>query len=142
MAEHGLIVADAGRARFFLSNDRLTPLEEVLDLIAPEERLPGAESISDAPGRNRGSTLTPRTPVKDHRENEFARRVAQQALERVHDAERWIVVAPPKFLGRLRAAFDERFVDRVVATLDRDYSRLPVHDLPDAIRQALPHTRW
>ncbi|MEM6925505.1 MAG: host attachment protein [Myxococcota bacterium] len=142
MSEHGLIVADAGRARFFLTNVELRPLDELLALIAPEERLPGAESMSDAPGRKQGSTLTPRTSVKDHREDVFARRVAEHALAQLEEAERWIVVAPPQFLGRLRSAFDPTFLDRIVATLARDYSRLPTHELSDAIREALPHTRW
>ena len=140
MAMHGLIVADAGRARFFTADVRLERLDETFDLIAPEERMQGSDLYTDAQGRDRGSVLSPHTPWRDQQEETFAARVAKQALERLDDGERWIVVAPPKFLGRLRGAFDKRFLDRVVASLDKDYTKMPAHQLGDAIRKGLPPT--
>jgi len=42
--------------------------------------------------------------------------------------------------GRLRPELDASFHERVVASLDKDLSRLPTRALGDAIRRALPPT--
>ncbi len=61
MAHHGIILADAARARFFTADVRLEELEEVLDLVHPESQMAGRETHTDGPGRFRGDTPEPPT---------------------------------------------------------------------------------
>lgn len=140
MAHHGLIVADAARARFFTADVRLDQLDEVYDLIHPQAQMSGAETHTDGHGRNRGAPLDPHTDRKQHEERVFARQVGAEALELLSRGEQWIIVAAPSFLGELRRHMPKAVKDRVVAEISKDLSKLPAHELPDAIRRALPPT--
>ncbi|MBX2797554.1 MAG: host attachment protein [Myxococcales bacterium] len=135
---HVMIVADAARARFFTADAELEQLEEVAHLEHPEGRLHGREIYTDGHGRRSGASLDPHTERKQSTDDAFARRVATEATRWQEQGERWIVVAPPAFLGRLRTHLSPQIAGRVVASVHKDLTHVPVHDLGHAVRRALP----
>lgn len=105
-----VVVASAARARIFEVDGRCEPLQEVMDLVNPEDRLQAQALKSDKPGRAfdrqggqrhaMGTTVSPKEQV--------AIRFAKQVVDRL-DADRHrgrfgklCVVASPHFLGLLR----------------------------------------
>ena len=122
------IVADAARARLFALEGRGAPLNELEDLIRAEGALKGGEIEADRPGRTFDSVGSGRhamEPSLDPRKEEaqrFAREIANQ-LEtsyKNHEFERLCLIAPPEFLGMLRAELDGALADAVAGELNKD----------------------
>ncbi len=137
---HLIIVADSARARFFTADEAIERVEETLDLLHPQAQLKAADVYTDNSGRRGTGSTAPHTSMKDAEAQSFARTVARAALERVDDHERFIIAAPPQFLGALRGAFDARVRSKVVASIDRDFTRVTIHELPRALRRHLSPT--
>ena len=51
------------------------------------------------------------------------------------------MVAPPQFLGDLRAAMSQQLQASVAAEVAKDLSKLPLHDLQDHLREVLDAQR-
>jgi protein required for attachment to host cells len=65
----------------------------------------------------------------------FAHYIAE-TLESAHAQnafDRLIIVAPPAFLGHLRAAMSHRLQKSIYATLDKDYTHLDTDELHERI---------
>jgi protein required for attachment to host cells len=137
-----VLVADSGRARLFEAGGAKAPLEEQTDLIMPSARLQEQDLVSDRPGRSFDSagqgrhSMEPSTPPKEVESDRFAARIAALlASERAAGKyTRLVLVAPPSFLGQLRAALSDQVRALVSAELDKDLVRFDV----DAIRERLP----
>ncbi|MEZ4320515.1 MAG: host attachment protein [Myxococcota bacterium] len=117
-----IIVADNGRARIF-ENDGEHPVTEVEGLIHPEARVPHRDV------EHRWA---------DEELEHFARTVAHRTRRGLDDGafESLVLVAPPRFLGRLRHALDARVAGTVVQDLGKDYTRLKPRDLSVALEKA------
>ena len=137
---HCLILADAARARFLTADELVDGLVEVVDLVQPAAHMRSGELYSDGQGRRGNAALEPHTMPRDIQDKAFAHRIADMALERIDDYERLIVVAPPSFLGELRRALPARVSAKVVASIDKDFSSLALHDIGPAVRRHLPPT--
>jgi protein required for attachment to host cells len=105
-----VVVASAARARFFEANGKAGALQEVKNLVNPEDRLQSQALKTDKPGRAfdrtggqrhaMGTAVDPKEQVAIR----FAKQVAE-ALDADHYQKRFdalCVVAPPHFLGLLR----------------------------------------
>jgi protein required for attachment to host cells len=71
------------------------------------------------------------TDWHDLEEHKFAREVAA-ALEKIvreRQVETLIVVAPPRALADLRKAFHDDVKKKIVAEIDKDLSKLPLHEI-------------
>jgi protein required for attachment to host cells len=55
--------------------------------------------------------------------------------------ERLIIVAPPQFLGDLRAAMPQQLQASVAEEVGKDLSKLPLHELQDHLREVLDAQR-
>ena len=80
--------------------------------------------------------IEPRTNPKDHEATVFARRLAE-TIERARaksQVERVLLVAPPEFLGHLRAALDANARKIVHGEFNLNVVRMA----PDEIRRRLP----
>ena len=138
-----LVVADAGRARIFKTDAELEQLVEIEDLLHPGARLKTSELASDRPGRtNSGSSARSAVTKSDPHEQEEvkAARAVARYLEEAHAGHRFrdlVLVASPVFLGRLRAELRNGAGRAVTATVDRDYSHLPGHEIRALVKRQL-----
>jgi protein required for attachment to host cells len=91
---------------------------------------------ADKPGRNHSSTGTGSSAVEQTDWHEQEERAFLLQLARHLDAaigagkiKSLIVAAPPRALGVLRSAYTQRLRDAVSAEVDKDFVKLPVHQI-------------
>ena len=144
-----VLVADAARARLFQVERPQQTLSAALGRELIGSNLPSREIASDRPGRtfDRGGegrhAKEPSTDPARHAQEEFARDVVRLLDEKRESRsfERLIVVAPPQFLGDLRAAMPQQLQAAVAAEVAKDLSKLPMHELQDHLREVLDAQR-
>jgi protein required for attachment to host cells len=123
-----IIVAESARARIFTVSGIGGKFQEVADLSHPESRLHDRELSSDLPGRtfdSRGDGRHAMEPATDPQEREaqaFAREIARQIDrgQREGNFDSLMLVAPPKFLGRLRAELSKSARNALIGELDKN----------------------
>ncbi|WP_368415320.1 host attachment protein [Falsiroseomonas sp.] len=126
------LLADAGHARVFarrLPAGRWAELpDQALENPTPPSRALGTER----PGRVQESASTtrhaiePRTDPHRAARRGFARRLAERLDDDAHHFASLLLVAPPAFLGELRAELGPKAGPKVAGSLDRDLVKLPV----------------
>jgi len=131
-----LVFVGDGRKALFLRNEGGAMLpylkaEKVLEDHNPPTHAQG----SDRPGRVVEST-SQRTALEnadwhDIEERRFVRRVAAEMKElvRARSVKAIVVVAPPRALAELRAAFHDDIKTRIVGEISKDLTKLPVGDI-------------
>jgi len=140
-----IVVADASAARIFVlagPRQRIS-LEPVRELAADIK--PSREIGSDRPGRtfDRGGpgrhAEEPPTDPKRHAKASFAREVAQTLDDerRRNSFAGLTVVAPPQFLGDLRGAMSGELRALVEAEINKDLTKLPLHELTPQLQDLL-----
>jgi protein required for attachment to host cells len=103
-------------------------LQESTDLSHPESRLHDTELSSDLPGRTfdiQGQGRHGMEPATDPKEREaqaFAAEIARHIERGRHEGnfDGLVLIAPPKFLGRLRAELTKPARDALVGELDKN----------------------
>ncbi len=156
--ETWVVVADAGRARFFrvgkpgslvppgagaTAEEAPMVLEEFRDLTHPASRLHENEMATDEPGfgtvRNMRGKFGMGSPVEPKEEEaiRFAAVVADALLEDAGKYGRLYLCSAPHFLGLLRKHLDSRVQDRIAAEIDRDYSLLDAGEIGKHLRDLL-----
>ena len=136
MATTWIIAADSSRARILQVTDRGRHLDEIDDLQNPEGRAHDRELISDAhprfsgPGGGPGSDRQEMS-AKEHATELFAKRIADylESARTAHRYDRMHLIAPPKFLGRLRQALGKDTARLVAEELPKDLSWLNAREL-------------
>lgn len=153
-----IAVADDRRARIFLSRTD-QPMRELEDLMQPQSRLDDQEHHTDAKGHygsagfagsgspghhgtihGSGHSAEPRTSTEDKLEAQFARQLAQRLEGARRDGayEHLILIAAPRFLGRLRAQLSPQVTKHLAHTIAKDLSKLSVTDIESRLQaQAL-----
>ncbi len=123
-----IVVAESARARIFIMPGIGGKLQEVTDLSHPESRLHDTELSSDLPGRTFDSQgqgrhrMEPTTDPKEREARAFAAEIARH-IERGRNEGNFdalVLIAPPKFLGRLRAELTKPARDTLVGELDKN----------------------
>lgn len=137
-----VLVANASRARLFSADPSQKEKEWKLvsELQHPESRAAGHELLADRPGNARhsgmgGAGLAPHNDPKEVEAKKFAHELSQ-ALSRAFDEhayEKLVLVAPPHFLGLLRAELEDKVAKRVGASHGKDYHELSVRELAERI---------
>jgi protein required for attachment to host cells len=102
-----------------------------------DENPPTHEQGTDRPGRafkRAGTNLRSGVEETDWHELEkhrFAQRVAAAMERLVHEQEvkALVVVAPPRTLADLRGAFHPDVKGRIIAEIDKDLTKHPVHEI-------------
>lgn len=110
MNQTWILIGDGSHARFFQATDAVSPWQ----LLRKVDR-----------EHSREKTDRPETH-EDRGEHEFAR-VLVKELETARESgsfKQLVLVAPPKFLGQLRAELQAPLAACVVKTLDKDYAHL------------------
>ena len=123
-----IIVADSARARIFSMPGAGGKLQELADLSHPESRLHDTELSSALPGRTFDSHgqgrhgMEQATDPKEREAQAFAAEIARHLDQgqREGSFDSLMLVAPPKFLGRLRAGLNKATRDALVGELDKN----------------------
>jgi protein required for attachment to host cells len=123
-----IVVAASARARIFSVSGIGGTLQEIADLTHPEARLQDRKLSSDRPGRSFDSHgqgrhgMEQTTSAQEHESHLFAVEIADY-IDRGRHGESFdslILVAPPKFLGRLRPELSKSARDLLVGELDKN----------------------
>lgn len=134
-----IVVADAARARIFTRDGH--ELSEREDLDNPEGRLHEGDLVTDNRSDVHESSVTDfrsspeEGASRDHAEELFAKRV----VEHLHKArtdnrmEKLVLVATPRFLGRLRDNLDAPTRDLIVGTLDKELTKASREEIREAV---------
>jgi protein required for attachment to host cells len=126
-----LVVANASRARIYQVHSGQLEVMETLQ--HPASRARASELVSDRPGRafddNGGggphrSSMTPPTDPHEVEMLAFAREVGRRTSIQARRGRfpELLLFAPPRFLGRLKAAIDPVVARRIVASVSHDYT--------------------
>lgn len=126
-----ILIADAGRARLLAWTPEDRSLRTVSNIDHPAGRAPGRDLVSDRPGRRAGDGssrgATDGADPRAKQEDRFAASLAEHLESAAADGgfDDLAVVAPPAFLGRLRAAWSKSVAGRVREELGVDLAGLP-----------------
>jgi protein required for attachment to host cells len=139
-----IVLADAATARIYEPQADRREWRLVAERTHPESRAKESELRTDKPGRVKQSAgsraaLEPTTPRKEVEMEKFARQIAKtldDALVR-KAFDRLVLVAPPAFVGLLRATLPERVEARISTTLEKDYLHVDPHELRDRLQAQL-----
>ena len=90
---------------------------------------PGRVFAAAAPGSRR-SAVEP-TDWHELEEHRFARMVAEafEKLVRERKVKAAVIVAPPRTLAELRQAFHNDVKTRIIAEIDKDFTKHPVYEI-------------
>lgn len=140
-----ILAADSYRARLFELPPR-GELREIGDFVHPAGRERERDLLADAPGRyftkgrrDQTSANEPHTPAEQVEEEKFARQLAEE-LERGRTANRYdrlCLVAPPRFLGRIKEALGKEVGKRVSLTVPKDLASFDAETILAAVRPGL-----
>ena len=140
-----IIVADGTQAQIYSNKGPGTGLETVLPQPLVAGTPPGGEIASDRPGRvfdiagEGRHAVQPASDPHRHLQKIFAGEVAKVLNRRLKDDtfQQLVVIAAPKMLGDLRAAFGENIRKLVIAELDKDLSKLTIHQLAGRVGKVI-----
>ncbi len=132
-----VMVADAARARFFLSDGHDVQPVDGATFENPAAHGFSRDLVSDKPGRSIesvGGAHHAQEPKHDpHRAAKaaFAKRVADYVEQSAVDDkfDDLVVVAPPQMLGDLRGALGKHAAARLVGTASKDLMKIPSGEL-------------
>ncbi|MGO4174782.1 host attachment protein [Bosea sp. TAF32] len=129
-----MIICDARKAMFLRNEGSPTLLKlEVEQIKQASPNPPNGQQGADRPGRMQNAvaptSATDETDWHDLAEKQFARETAA-ALNLASQSGRSrgiVLVAPPRILAVLRQHLDEQSRSRIVAEVDKDLTKHPIH---------------
>ena len=139
-----IVVADAGRARVFRPgrpDEGFVPVEGG-SFDNPNVHDATRDLGTDRPGRSVESVgaarhaQEPRVDLHRQAKSNFAKLIAEYVDRGAQDKkfDDLVLVAPPQMLGDLRAALGKQSADRIVSTIDKDLTKLPLPEMAESIR--------
>jgi len=131
------VIADAARAEALIKRRAETGYDTVRTWENPDVHRRDAELGADKPGRAfdslgpQRSAMEPRETPKEAAKKDFARDLLADLEGAVAsgEAEAIVLVAPPKFLGELRAMMPASLSHKVREEVAKDYTQLPRAEL-------------
>jgi protein required for attachment to host cells len=136
-----VVVADSGSARIFGAESPVGPLQELADFAHPEAGVAERELVSDRAGRTsdshgRSHSYEGEDSPREVEARTFAKLLGHEiCLARARgDFDRLLLVAPPRFLGELRASLDAQTRKHINSELPSDFVALSAEE----IRARLP----
>ncbi len=140
-----VVVADSGSARIFTADSPLGPLVEFADYAHPEALVNERRLVSDRAGRTtdshgRSHAYESEDSPQEHEFKAFARLLGEEiCLARAKgEFDHLFLVAPPQFLGMLRASLDAETGKRIETELSKNLVGLSAAE----IRARLPESLY
>jgi len=136
MSTTWILVANASQAKLYANTGPNKGLKLVKDLKHPESREKASDLVSDRPGQMHGPGNGHRAgqPKTDPKTNE-ARHFAQELARELNHSRssglvgRFILVAPPAFMGLLNEKLDGPTASLVSDRFEKDYTKTTEKDL-------------
>ena len=138
-----ILVADGGRAVLYSRTTHQPKLHQMESFDNVAGRMPDHLSQADQLGSSQrghgmhGSSMTPVTDPKLHRQELFAKEVCALLHQRLTGYDELILIAAPRFLGELRKQLDEAVLAKTIAQFDKDLTHVTEHDLPEHLHKLL-----
>ena len=140
-----VLVGDGRNARFLRNKGTPRNPEFILEREVSQDNPPTREQGTDRPGRKSGIDGVSRTAIEEtdwhqRAEQKFAAEIAETLyeMEHAHKFEELVVIAPPKMLGDLRAAFHPEVSRCIVAEVPKNLTAQPIRDLARALGTESP----
>ena len=152
MKTRWILVADASRARFFREDPKERTFEQIGAFDHEASRAKVRDLMADANGRKPvGPSMSaghlahgrpgaePDTDAKSVEAEKFARELADYIESGVlaHAFESLVLVAPPHFLGLLRAQLGKEAPRHVETTIDKDLTMFDLRDIEQRMQTFL-----
>lgn len=145
MKDTWVVAAESSRARIFRCRALAGPYTEIETLAHEAGREHSRDLKSDRPGRSVGShggqqhAVEPPTDPHRHERAVFAAQIAERLEHGRVQGEfaDLVLVAPPAFLGELRAALGTDCSRQVRGSLDKDLVREPVEEIARHVAAAI-----
>lgn len=138
-----ILVADSGRAKVFSAETPLTSLEPVFDQVNFQGRKKASEVYSDRPGSKQTSTGGYHSFAGErntHEDEKFSRQLCKFLCD-AHEGKKFdslILIAPPHFLGELRAHLHKQCQEVLLNTIHKDLVKMPDRDIIDHVLMENP----
>lgn len=127
MSGYWIVVASAGRARFFEAKGKDCVMNEIMTLTNPYSRQHEGDLVSDKQGRAANSATGAHSvggekDAKQHEAEVFAKTVCEELEKGRNDNAygEFYLIAPPQFLGLLRQHMSKPLANLVGATFAKD----------------------
>jgi protein required for attachment to host cells len=141
-----ILVCDAAKARFFEIRHE-DPTWHAVSLVLHEESRSKASELVGGRSGSRSSegrsvhhnALAPASSPKDVEKDGFAHTLAATLDQALRSARfrKWVLVAPPHFLGLMRKELTSELEKHLMTTVDKDFNDLDVHQLSERLRDAV-----
>ncbi|MDX2205904.1 MAG: host attachment protein [Hyphomicrobiaceae bacterium] len=144
-----MLIADGSRAKVMETDGRGMEFRSVDDMTRAIDLPKGADILSDRPGRTfesagagRSAKENPTDPRR-HLKREFAATVVAELRKAMlaRRFDRLILVAPPAFLGDLRAELPKDLKDKIAGDAGSDLTNTPEQDLRAHLQKILEGAR-
>lgn len=136
-----ILVADEGRARLFAGKTVDGELTELAGFAHPEAHHPEAAARDRLPRVQQSASsarhaIEPRITAEQKQAMEFAHLLADILNDgRVeHSYQRLVLIAPPRFLGTMRAALHPEVSKLVSATSNKDITKASLEAIREELR--------
>jgi protein required for attachment to host cells len=141
-----VLVCDAAKARIFEIRDG-DPTWHVVELVLHEGSRSKASELVGGPSGTRSSegrsvhhnALAPASSPKEVEKDGFAHTLATTLDQAMRSARfrKWVLVAPPHFLGVMRGELTSELEKHLLTTVNKDFNDLAVRELSDRLRDAV-----
>lgn len=135
-----ILVGNASRMRLFSADERGEDWKLLEEFHHEESRAHSSDLRAQRDNPNAGTLHGPPVEGEPNGRQEleherFARELSARLDKGVdqHSFERFILAAPPAFLGKLRKALSKRALQRLMMDLDADFSNVPSRELPNRV---------
>jgi protein required for attachment to host cells len=141
-----ILVCDAAKARFFETSGADPAWRLVKEVFHEQSRSKAAELVGDRSGRRSSegasvhhNALAPSSSPKDVEKGHFAHSLGEMLDEAMRSARfrRWVLVAPPHFLGLMGKELTPELKKQLLATVDNDLSHLDARELAETLGHAV-----
>lgn len=132
-----ILIANASEARLFKAKKTYRDMTLIQEFSHPESRAKITDLITDSAGRYRKS-ISPKSAFEETQSpkkveaDKFAHLLAE-VLEQGRTQNKYVhlvFIAPSHFQGLLNKSCNHFVLDKVIETLDKDYTKIREHDLP------------
>jgi protein required for attachment to host cells len=130
------VVCDGGKALILENAGDAAALNLKTKEVHEQADAKTSEQGTDAPGRSINSidgrrSAMEQTDWHDQAEQRFLTELARRldAAVTAGETKALVIVAPPRALGVLRQAYSNGLREAVKAEIDKDYVRMPVHEI-------------
>lgn len=131
-----VLIADGTKARLLRNKGDALHVDFGTERELEQENPPTRKQGSDKPGRYLAADRVSRSAVEQtdwhlQAEERFAAQIAGllYGMAHAHTFDHLVVIAAPKVLGNLRAAFHPEVATCVLAEVAKDLTSVPTHDL-------------